>query len=119
MVYGTVRSDETLCLIDDGVCHLFDKMGRYKGRIEIPPDVAMNKREFKAVSVVSTVKDVVIGVFDEAGITEKVGTNQTVMDLTSKKGYIRRLMLSSVAEGIRYTQMVFVYDSSVDVKNLV
>lgn len=119
MVTGKIRADESICIIDDNKCYIFNKMGRFINKIDVPMDVATSQTLFKAVSIVSTLKGVLVGVFDEKGISEMEGKDDTAVNVTMYKGYLRRLLLSGVESGVRYTQMVFIYDSSVDVMSII
>lgn len=116
MVEGCILPDKTFAILDGDSCYIFDMVGRFKSKGDITANVIMNKKQYKAISVLSCSGDVEIAVFDSDGVFKKTGNSQSAMTLLSQRGFVRRLQRSGTEQGIKFTQMVFIYNTDVNVK---
>lgn len=114
MIVAIQRSNGNIIVQDNNKYIMFDNLGK---AVTCNPDLTSadlaNKQYYKALSVLSSGGVVQVGVFDNE-TTYKEGTLSTAMNLSMKRGYIRRLILSGTEGGISYTQTIFIYHKETD-----
>lgn len=106
------------CIVcDDGVLYKFDIGGRFvSGNLPIA-QYGSNLVDVNAVSLLSSSGKSDIAVFDSTGVTHVAGDAIGSMPKFVKAGgFIRMLTKTGVENNLRYTQTVFIYQTSVDVK---
>lgn len=114
MIVGIQKTNKNLIIQDNDKFVEFDMFGKV---VSLSPNVTPadlgRKQLFKAISVLSSNGVVHVGVFDNEN-TFRDGSLSTMMNLSMKRGYFKRLMLTSTESGISYTQTIFLYTKETD-----
>lgn len=118
MIFGCLRCDNTYAVMDDDKCYIFDRMGKLVSDKNCPVDVIQHKEPVNVISVLSAGGRYEVCLFDGDTLTRKDGNMQTIASLQAKKGYMHMLRRSGKHEGVRFNQIVFVYNKSVDIGGL-
>lgn len=119
MIVGIQKRNKNILIQDNDKFIEFDMIGRAVtlNPVVTPADLG-NKQFYKAISVLSSNGEVHVGVFDTEN-TFRDGTLNTMIDLSMKRGYFKRLMLSGTDNGISYTQTIFLYTKETDLGEFV
>ena len=109
MIYCSFNFDGSVAIKDGDTIRKFDKFGN-----DVSKSLSMKDMSgfvpFKAVSILTSLGTVRVGVFDtESEMVEYEGTLNTLMNLISRGGFIRRVMCKGIYNGISYTQIIFLY----------
>lgn len=109
MIYCSFNFDGSVAIKDGDTIRKFDKFGN-----DVSKSLSMKDMSgfvpFKAVSILTSLGTVQVGVFDtESEMVEYEGTLNTLMNLISRGGFIRRVMCKGIDNGISYTQIIFLY----------
>lgn len=119
LVQAYIKGNDTVAVIDSDMCKIFDRSGRIlNDNAPLTPDIVMGRDVYKAISVLSSSTEVEIALFDEAEVRKYKGDSNTVFSLMSVGGFIRRIQTKGVSNGIKYTQMIFLYSCDKDLEEI-
>lgn len=109
MIYASFKADGSVSIKDGEKIIKFDKFGN-----DVSHSLSMNDMSHfqpcNTVSILTSSGSVKVAVFDVIGtMTEIDGTLNSMMNLVTRGGFLRRLTRKGVSDGISYTQVLFLY----------
>lgn len=113
MVIGISQKDGGIIVTDNNICKKYDRLGKYVGDMTLTARDLNSRQLFKAISVLTSNGETEVGVFDD-GLSTRKGTADTMINLTMKGGFCRRLMQSGKQSNISYTQVIFLYSKDTE-----
>lgn len=116
MVVGTTTETGDFGIFENGVLRTFNRAGKcINSNANFTPKAISNKRLYKAISILNSGTNTEVAVFQDSTKEVYKGNVDSAMKLMEMRGYYKRLQLRDEFDGIKYTQMIFIYDSTIDI----
>lgn len=119
MVVGVNLPNGEFGVLEDDRLRLFDRVGNLvNDNAQITTDIIKRKSIYQAISILNS-----------GGICEAITLSNNILNryncdsdiwlkLIEKQGFFKRLQLKGVESNVRYTQMIFIYQTGINIDNL-
>lgn len=119
MILCSFNSDGSVAIKDGNIINKFDKFGMFHPNGITMKDIS-NFSPYKVISVLTSCGEVTVGLFDESDyVAETQGNFNTVMNITEKGGYLRRVIRKGIEDGVSFTQVIFIYQKDFNLQGVI